>query len=238
MSQIDGHCATDAEAIYVQNTMPACKTTFVVGGGTVASPYCSMDPVGLALSDAQPLVVVRGTVASGSWTYAKGAGHPVMSVIGQQAGVIASSTSPGFNMTSGLVYLRGIRFTSAASQGISASGGTLVVDTVVVDSCQGGGILLDGAAFNISNTTVTNNGPGTFNGLTTWGGVLVNNPPAAGPTTLNLVTIENNKQTGLSCSAGIQGTGVLVLGNAGGIDVSPTCKITTCSASSSSCGAP
>ena len=160
MSQIDGHCATDAEAIYVQNTTPACKTTFVVGGGTAASPYCSLDPIGLALSDAQSLVVIRGTVNNGgAWTYQR-TSHPMTSFIGQQAAVVASSTTPGFNMTGGLAYLREIRFTSAASEGISASGGTLVVDTVVIDSCQGGGVLLDGAAFQISNTTVTNNGPG------------------------------------------------------------------------------
>lgn len=235
MSQIDGHCATDAEAIYVQNTMPACKTAFVVGGGTPASPYCSMDPVGLALTDAQSLVVVRGAVASGSWTYAKGAGHPVMSVIGQQTGVIASSTSPGFNMTSGLVYVRGIKFSSSASLGISATGGTLVLDTVVVDSCQGGGILLDGAAFQISNSTVTRNGPGQ-KGATTWGGILVNSLPPTGTAQLNLVTVENNTPVGIACSGAIQGTGVLANGN--GVDVATSCNITTCMPASSSCGAP
>ena len=236
MSQIDGHCATDAEAIYVQNTTPACKTAFVVGGGTAAMPYCSMDPVGLAITDTQSLVVVRGTVASGSWTYAKGAGHPMTSLVGQQTAVIASSTSPGFNMTSGLAYIRGIRFTSAASQGISASGGTLVLDTVVVDSCQGGGILLNGAGFTISNTTVTNNGPGQT-GAIAWGGILVNSLPTSGPTTLNLVTIQGNRQLGLDCSAAIQGTGVFATGNTGG-EVANTCDITSCTPAGAGCGAP
>ena len=96
MSQIDGHCATDAEAIYVQNTTPTCKTTFVVGGGTAANPYCSLDPIGLALSDTQSLVVIRGTVNNGgAWTYQR-TSHPMTSFIGQQTAVVASSTTPGF----------------------------------------------------------------------------------------------------------------------------------------------
>ncbi len=147
MSHIDGHCATDAEAIYVQNTMPACKTAFVVGGGTAASPYCSLDPIGLALSDTQSLVVIRGTVNNGgAWTYQR-TGHPTTSFIGQQSAVVDSSGTPGFGMSNGTAYIRGVKFSALSSVCISASGGTLLLDTVVVDSCQGGGILLNGAAF-------------------------------------------------------------------------------------------
>src|SRR5665811_1645333 len=94
-------------------------------GGTSTAPYCSMDPVGLAANDTHSLVVVRGTVAAGSWTYARGAGHPETSIIGQQTAVIASSISPGFNMSSGLVYIRAVKFSPSASEGISATGGTL-----------------------------------------------------------------------------------------------------------------
>jgi hypothetical protein len=237
MSQIDGHCATDAEAIYVQNTTPTCKTTFVVGGGTAANPYCSLDPIGLALSDTQSLVVIRGTVNNGgAWTYQR-TSHPMTSFIGQQAAVVASSTTPGFNMTGGLAYLREIRFTSAASEGISASGGTLVVDTVVIDSCQGGGVLLNGAAFNISNTTVTNNGPGQM-GPTAWGGILVNLLPPSGPTTLNLDTIQGNKGPGVLCSGQITGTGVLASGNSTTDIATTACGFTSCTPAGAGCGAP
>ncbi len=39
-SEIDGHCATDAETVYVQNTT-GCMTTYVLngGGGTATVPY-------------------------------------------------------------------------------------------------------------------------------------------------------------------------------------------------------
>jgi hypothetical protein len=237
MSQIDGHCATDAETVYVQN-VAGCTATYVNDqGGTSTAPYCSMDPIGLAANDTHSLVVVRGTVAAGSWTYARGTGHPETSIVGQQTAAIASSTSPGFNMSSGLVYIRAVKFSPSASQGISATGGTLQLDTVVVDSCQGGGILLNGAAFDISNTTVTNNGPGQ-QGTTFWGGIFVNAPPATGPAQLNLVTIQGNNQIGLDCSTGIQGSGVFATGNTGGVDVSPSCNITTCASPGAGCGAP
>lgn len=235
MSQIDGHCATDAETVYVKN-IAGCTATFVNDqGGTSAAPYCSMDPIGLATADpAHALVVVRGTVAAGSWTYSKGTGQPETSIIGQQMAVIASSTLPGFNMTSGLVYIRGIRFTSAASEGITATGGTLQLDTVVVDSCQGGGILLNGAAFTISNTTVTNNGPSAD---LSWGGIRVQTLPTSGSADLHLVTLQNNKAAGLSCGGAIQGDGVLATGNAAG-DIAATCRLTACTVMSPICGAP
>ena len=75
---------------------------------------------------------------------------------------------------------------------------TLRLDRVTVDSCRGGGVLLDGAAFDIRNTTITNNGPGQA-GATAWGGILVNALPATGPAKLSRVTAMDNKQVGIAC---------------------------------------
>jgi hypothetical protein len=51
------------------------------------------------------------------------------------------------------------------------------MDTCAVTNNPGGGILLNGAAFDIKNTTVTGNGPATFGGATAWGGILVKTFP-------------------------------------------------------------
>jgi hypothetical protein len=236
MAHQDGRCATDDETIYVQDTT-GCIATFGGAGGTATQPFCSMEPVGLAANDTKRTVVVRGTVSGGSWTYQRGAGRPETSIIGQQSAVIASSTSPGFNMSSGLAYLRSLKVSPSASTGITATGGTLRVESVTIDSCQQGGILLDGAAFDIRKTTVTNNGPGNRGGFP-WGGILVNTVPSSGPTDLNLVTIENNKQVGLTCTAQVSASGVFASGNSGGVEVSPTCGVTTCSPPGPTCGAP
>jgi hypothetical protein len=69
----------------------------------------------------------------------------------------------------------------------------------------------------------------------------VQNPPAGGPTTLLLVTISDNKQVGLVCSASLAasnaGLGVLATGNVGNIDISSLCGIAPCAVGSAECGA-
>jgi hypothetical protein len=104
-----------------------------------------------------------------------------------------------------------------------------------------GGMLLNGAGFDIENSTISNNASGGF-GSTRWGGILVNNPPAAGPTIINRVTIQNNAQVGLSCSATITAsTSVLASGNVNGstdpADQIFGCGFTSCPSASSTCGA-
>ena len=71
----------------------------------------------------------------------------------------------------------------------------------------------------------------------TWGGILIQNAPLTAPTTLMRVTVQNNKQVGLACSAAVDGNGVLASGNTGGVDISPTCCITPCSPAGPLCGA-
>jgi hypothetical protein len=156
--------------------------------------------------------------------------------VGQQSAAIGSITSPAFAMQSGSVSIRAMKFSPSASIGISAKGGTLTLDKVTVDSCMGGGILLDGAAFDIENTTVTNNGPGQQ--PVVWGGILVNSLPASGSKLLKLVTIQNNMATGLYCSAGdsIQADGVFASANSS-LNVTTACIVTPCSPQSSTCGA-
>jgi hypothetical protein len=236
MAHLNGHCATDAETVYVQNTT-GCMPTYTTSlGGTAAMPYCSMEPIGNAALPPRNLVVIRGVVSGPSWTYQRGSGQPQTSFIGQQGATIVGGLSPGFNMDSGTVYIRGIKFSLSTSTGITATGGSLRLDAVTVDTCQGGGILLGGAAFDIENTTVTNNGPGQ-QGTTSWGGILVSSIPA-GSSKLNLVTIENNKPIGLACAGAISGSGVFSSGNSGGVDIQPSCNVTACTPMSPTCGAP
>jgi hypothetical protein len=235
MAQTDGHCATSTETLYVQNSSSTCSDT-ASGAGISTKPFCSMQPVPSALSSNLDLVVVRGTVSGGTSMFA-GQGAPVTSIVGQQSAFVASGASPAFSMQSGTVYIRGITLSSSASTGISATGGILHLDKDIVDSCKGGGILLDGASFEIDNTTVTNNGPGQ-QGATPWGGILVNALPPSGVADLNLVTVENNKQIGLTCVGPISGIGVFATGNNGGVEISPTCNVTPCPTLGTSCGAP
>jgi hypothetical protein len=126
--------------------------------------------------------------------------------------------------------------------GINAlTGTTLHVDTCSVMNNPGGGILLNGAAFDIKNTTISNNGSGSL-GSATWGGVYINNPPSSGTTTLSNVTIQNNGQVGLVCSASITSTtSVLASGNNNGStkatdQIGNACGIASCSSAGTTCG--
>ncbi len=230
MSHVDGHCALDQEAIYVQaSTCPSTGAT-----GSAAAPYCDLEPVALALTDTRTLVVIRGPVGGPSWTLSRGAGRPTVSFVGQQSAAIGSGASPAFSMTSGTAYFRAIRFSSSLSVCLNATGGTLDLDAVVVDSCKGGGIYLNGAAFDIENSTISNNGPSTD---LSWGGIRVFGLPSGANAVLNQNTVVTNKGPGVVCSGPIVGTGVFAASNTTG-DIAAGCGFTSCSPMSATCGAP
>ena len=229
----DGHCATVAETIYVKNDTSVCNDSPSVSAnaGTSAQPFCSMQPIPTSLSPARDLVIVSGLVAAPTWSYNDNVTGGLLSIVGQAIAQVASSASPGFSLQGGKVYIRGVKFAPSGSIGIKSTGGAITLDGVTVDSCMGGGIFLSGTTFDIENTTVTNNGPGAQG---TSGGV--NLSTAGTGSKLNLVTIQNNKQIGITCDAPIAATGVLVTSNTGG-DVATSCKFTSCS-TGVGCGAP
>jgi hypothetical protein len=234
MAHEDGRCATVAETIFVENKT-GCSDAAGATAGTAGKPLCTMQMVAALLSSGTAdLVLMRGTVTAGTWSLASTTGE--ISIIGQKSGFLAAAASPALAMTSGSVYARDLTVSASAAVGISATGGTLKLENVVVDSCMKGGILLGGAAFQIKNAKITNNGPGS-QGSTSWGGVFVSALPASGPTELSLVSITGNKQVGLTCVGAIQGTGVLAMSNAGGVDVNATCGVTACAAAGPTCGA-
>jgi hypothetical protein len=262
MAQADGHCATPGEAIYVKNDVATCVGTTVpncdVGSGTVAKPLCSMELVSKLLCSGRDLVIIRGTV-TGASSPVMGRPSGQTAIVGQQSALLGSVGTPAFAMSTGSFFVRDLRISSSGSDGIDESGGTLTLQNVTIagsatsgvgisttagtlnlsgvtiDSCAGGGILLGGAAFDIENTTVTNNGPSSD---LSWGGIRVQSMPASGSALLHLVTIENNKAAGLSCASGatVQGDGVFASGNSAG-QIASTCGVTACTPMSATCGA-
>ena len=241
----DGHCATNAEAIYVGTLGSAtCSESNI---GTSQAPVCSVqNGVGLAKSASKPVVVIRGTLATGSANIAV---STPLTILGKNGATItpAFASTDAITITSGEIYLRNLTIQGTASPktgiGINAGTGggasvTLHMDTCAVTGNPGGGILLNGAAFDIKNTTVTGNGPNAVS--TQWGGIYVQSLPSVGPSSLSLVSIETNNGGGLTCSAStsIQGTGILSTGNINTVaQVSPACNVSACTATGTTCGA-
>jgi hypothetical protein len=250
MAHQNGHCATDAETIYVEpKPGAACNNVLLSDSdGTAGLPFCAIELARRVLASdsaqAQPrtLVRVRGTLSAATAPFTRMPGRTEVSIVGQQGAVLGNVTAPAaLDLQSGLFYVRGLKVSPSASIGINAAPGatdslTLRLDGVTIDSCQKGGMFLGGAAFDVRNTVLTNNGPGQT-GATAWGGILVNALPTAGTAQLTLVTVENNKQVGIACAGPVIGTGVFAANNTGGIEVGSTCGITTCPTRSSTCGA-
>jgi hypothetical protein len=234
MSHQDGRCAKDEETIYVEAT-GNCASTVGVTNGTATVPFCSLDPAVAALGamPAKNLVIVRRTVICGT-PFAITA-RPV-SIVGQLNASVTGAPA-AIRASAGDLYVRNVKLSTGASIGCQAdSGSTIRLDHVAVTGNSGGGILLNGAAFDIQNTTVSNNGAGT-SGATTWGGILVTSLPVSGPAKLNLVTVQNNMGGGIACSAQLtMATGVLSSGNESP-NINATCMFSSCTAASATCGA-
>jgi hypothetical protein len=165
-------------------------------------------------------------------------GTSEVSLIGQQNAAIAAAAQPSaVQVAQGRrLYARDLSITAVLGVGIvTGSGSQLRLNHVTVSNSSKGGIQILGGAFDISNTTVTGNGP-AFQDTTAWGGILVQFPPAAGPAKFNLVSVTNNKSVGVVCTGAVIGSGVLATGNAAG-DVIPSCGFSACATASPSCGA-
>ena len=131
---------------------------------------------------------------------------------------------------------RDLKLSNLTSIGCQAdAGSTLHLDHVTASQNVGGGILLDGAAFEIRDTTVMGNGAAA-KGAVTWSGIFANNPPAAGPRLLDHVTVQSNLAPGVTCTAAVMGIGVLASSNVVA-DIVSTCGFMSCLAAGPDCGA-
>jgi hypothetical protein len=218
MKHQDFRCASDAETVVVTST-PTLPSSFPTG---------------------KRLVIIRGSVTGTvEWTLSGGQ----VTIIGQSTGVLngnGSTTTATMHLTGGDFFMRDLSITGG-SPGLWADGTGAIarLDHVSVSNNTSGGILLDGAAFEIKNTTVNGNGP-NLAGTTPFGGILILNTPSAGPQVLSFSTINTNGQIGVVCGTGAAVTPapptVMVTGNTGGQKSGP-CDLTPCTTASSSCGA-
>jgi hypothetical protein len=242
MAQQDGHCAADNETVYVgKNGAGACSDS---GAGSAQMPYCTAQTaIGVAKSAGKPVVVVMGQVSG----FSVGALSAALTVVGRSAIVSPADYADGISITRGEIYLRGLTVAGNPSgvtgMGVNAQAATGATVVLHMDGCTvkdnpGGGILLVGASFDIRNSKITGNGPAQTAGGTNWGGIRVESLPAVGQANLNLLTIQKNLGSGLSCSGTIQGQGVLATGNTSP-DIDPSCgaAIVSCTSPSLTCGA-
>jgi hypothetical protein len=225
MFHADGRCATDAEAIYVQNTTGCTSGS---SGGTASLPFCSAQ-VGMdAVTAAKRVVVLRGPGALVSLsTPSAGA---AITVVGQQGAVLApGGAGPGVRVVAGGdVYLRGLTIRSGEEAGVVVdTGATLRMNRCIVKDNKKGGLLVStNAGFDIANSVFDGNGPGFVAGTGSFGGAALGTSRAGGPARFRNNTVVNNKQVGVVCEQATQGiSGLLFYQNTGGDQVN--CTVTS-----------
>jgi hypothetical protein len=157
-----------------------------------------------------------------------------LTIVGRNAAVLTPSAGgDAITITSGEIYLRNLTIQGTASPktgiGINAaptsgSAVTLHMDTCAVTNNPGGGILLNGAAFDIKNTTVTGNGLGAMPATRGAASYVKAFPQRFDEPQLGFDQ-EQHGGTGLDlrCVA-IQGTGVLASGNIQPFDITTTLR--------------
>ena len=192
----DGHCATVDELIYVQN-VAACSAT---GGGTATAPYCTAAQGIGALGNGKSVVIMVGSIEPWSLT-AQPAGTTFVTVLGRQTATITAGMNVGITISGAKVDIRGLHLTMGMKSGILASNGaTLIVDRCTIDKFDQAGIIINGSAYQITNTILTRNGFSLGEGNMAYSAVMISGSFGQQPTVFSHNTLVANLSP-LSCDA-------------------------------------
>lgn len=215
----DGRCASDAETIYVENSV-GC----IGGGGTSVSPYCQAQAGVNAITATKRVVVMIGPTALDVWS-ASPTGTQI-SVIGQSGATVSPGVAAiGIHVVSGDVYIRGLSVqgsgTSALNAGIVVdSGATIRLDRCIVMKNAGGLLVRDGAGFDVANSVFAQNQSGAVAGTASvFGGVFLGTAGAGLPSRFWFNTIADNQQFGAVCTNSTQALNACLLWNDAGGEV-------------------
>jgi hypothetical protein len=211
----DGHCAAAGEVITLQG-----GASCVAAGST----YCKASSAVAALSSTQPILLVVGSDPVGAIDPPVGSANQVL-IVGQNGAVVgAGSGDPAGVHASGAVkyWIRDLTI-SGGTVGIFADQATEVhITRCIVTSNGKGGIKTVGSGFDITNTIVAVNGPGTDTGGVVWGGVRLGDIPVSAIARFDNNTVVDNMQIGISCKDSYDTSTSLVHGNLGGETINCT----------------
>jgi hypothetical protein len=227
MFQDDGHCATDAEAVYVANASTGCLGTTTPGGGTSAMPFCSLSPAIPSAGTRQLFVLRGGSIAGGVAI----TGATPLSIVGQMAATItASASQSGLHVTGTEVYIRQVAIAGSAGAtiGIIADGNaTIRLDGVDIENMPQGGLRVTAAGYDVVNSIFAANGGIQDEVGRLFGGAYLS--PASGALSrFAFNTVVNNKRDGVTCASTAQVIDAsLLAGNFSGVADNTGCTLAT-----------
>jgi hypothetical protein len=207
MAHQDGRCATDAETIYVQN-VSWCSTDAQTGG-TKAAPFCRSQVALDRVSPTQRLVVLRGADMS-PWTATVSGAQAT--VVGQMGASIVPGVDVGISIVSGDVYVRGVIVDGGHDVGVKVGTGAIIhLDRVIIRNNTKGGLIAQGAGFEVVNSVFDSNG-GSSVGSSSFAGAFLGMTSLPGaPHVFHYNTVINNKDKGVVCEVATQAVSSLLL---------------------------
>ncbi len=251
MFHLDGHCATDSETVYVSkvNTSGGCSDSAPTAG-TSQLPFCTSqvgidatrlsvdagtsvdagDPPDGGDSDAgapavKTLVVMRGPMQMTNWSF-NSPGQRI-TVVGQANATINSGATIGVHLSGGTIYVRGLRVTGSTSDvGLVADGGEIHLDRCMIDANLGG-ILIDSATYDVTNTVIANNTGTSTGGCGGWGGVCIVHESLGAPGRFLNNTVIGNSPVGVACDKAYPVLGSIVIAGVGA-QANGACAFTAC----------
>jgi hypothetical protein len=185
------------------------------------------------------LVVMLGSNALTDFTF--DGGSRTLTVVGKSA-TIGPGPSVGITVTSGRLYARDLVVTSTAATtpgtgftGVVVTGGEIHFDRMAIKGNALGGIRIDNASFEITNSIIAHNGETQLasNTLVTWSGIVIGKIPSGGMAQLLNTTIADNGVGPLACSETANPVaphlaGLLFWNNAPTVDILGSCTETPC----------
>jgi hypothetical protein len=214
MFHTDGHCAKADEVLYVI-PQSGCAAAGDSTGGTKAKPFCTPQAAITAVTPARSIVVIRaggpGTAPLERWSYAGTTDGSELTVVGIGNPAISPGAGVGITISGGKAYLRGLKVSGATLDvGVSVSGGaTLRMDRCIVTHNKGG-LSVDDAGYDISNSVFADNDGTTA--PVAFGGVYLKSR-AGKPAVFRHNTVYGNLGRGLVCDGPYTIKGVLIANN-------------------------
>jgi len=236
----DGHCATDAETVYVEPSSSTCLPSAVSAGGTASMPFCHLSDA-VTSAGSRQLIVLRGDSIAGGVTIQGGL---KMSLVGQsatgaggagQATVTAGAGQNGLHITGADVYVRAVQISgtsTTAAIGIVADGSaTIRLDGVTIQNMPQGGLRVTASSgYDVINSIFAGNGGTRDDGNRFVGGVWIDTPPSNQVSRFAFNTVVGNKRDGVTCAAMSQTIdGSLLAGNFSGVADNTGCTLTVAS---------
>jgi len=208
----DGHCATNGQVVFLDR------------GGTcdpLQSKYCTAASAVAALTAQKPILLISGAMAVGALDLSGAAPDPVLIV-----GKAGTSVGAGSGDNAGVriagvrkAWVRDLKISGGTVGVLADQGSELHLTRCTIVGNMAGGILTNGASFDITNTIVAGNDQGDPMGGVVWAGVRLGDLPTGGKSRFENNTVVDNKQVGISCETPYDVTTNILHGNVGGESV-------------------